>query len=121
MGLKLRTRVFDVGKEKYVNLTESATAMGISVSQAKPLGLEEVELFTLAEYMSPKLHPDSGDVPRARSLDPYVAGVLSQEPAEIQRAVIVVLSVMKSMAKGMSLTERPMNATSTVERVRRES
>ncbi len=33
MGLKLRTRVFDVGKEKYVNLTELATAMGISVSQ----------------------------------------------------------------------------------------
>ncbi len=88
---------------------------------AKPLGLEEVELFTLAEYMSPQLHSDSGDVPRTRPLDPYVAGVLSQEPVEIQRAVIVILSAMKSMAKGMSLTERPMNATSTVERVRRES
>ncbi len=73
---------------------------------AKPLGLEEVELFTLAEYMSPKLHPDSGDVPRARSLDPYVAGVLSQEPVEMQRAVIFILSAMKSMAKGISPTER---------------
>ncbi len=33
MVLKLRTRVFDVGKEKNVNLTELAIAMEISVSQ----------------------------------------------------------------------------------------
>ena len=29
-----------------------------------------------------------------------MAAVLSQEPAEIQRAVVTVLTVMKSMAKG---------------------
>ncbi len=33
MVLKLRTRVFDVGKEKNVNLTELVIAMEISVSQ----------------------------------------------------------------------------------------
>jgi len=33
MVMKLRTKVFDIGKEKHVNLTELARAMGISVSQ----------------------------------------------------------------------------------------
>ncbi len=33
MVLKLRTRIFDVGREKNANLTELAIAMGISVSQ----------------------------------------------------------------------------------------
>ncbi len=108
-----------------MTLTELARAAGVSASHlgriergerypsarilrrlATPLGLEEVELFTLAEYMSPQLHSDSGDVPRTRPLDPYVAGVLSQEPLEIQRTVIFILSAMKSMAKGMSLTEK---------------
>ncbi len=73
---------------------------------AKPLGLEEVELFTLAEYMSPQLHSDSGDVPRTRPLDPYVAGVLSQEPVEIQRAVVGILSVIKIVAKSLCTREK---------------
>ncbi len=33
MGLKLQTRVFEVGKEKRVSLAELAMAMGISLSQ----------------------------------------------------------------------------------------
>jgi len=31
--MRLRTKVFDIGKEKHVNLTELARAMGISLSQ----------------------------------------------------------------------------------------
>jgi len=33
-------------------------------------------------------------------LDPYVARVLAQEPVEIQRAVIGILTILKSIAKG---------------------
>jgi len=68
---------------------------------AKPLGSEESELLTLAGYLSPQ--PSSGaERPTFRQLDPYVAAVLSQEPVEIQRAVVTVLSVMKSMALAQS-------------------
>ncbi len=68
---------------------------------AKPLGFEEDELFTLAGYLSPqspmiaeKIPPYSGE-----RLDPYVARVLAQEPVEMQRAVIGILAILKSIAK----------------------
>ena len=35
-------------------------------------------------------------------LDPYVARVLAQEPVEMQRAVIGILSILKSLAKSLS-------------------
>ena len=71
---------------------------------AKPLGFEEDELFTLAGYLSPtspgvaEAHPAYS----GRQLDPYVAKVLSEEPAEVQRAVIGILSMLKSIAKSLS-------------------
>ena len=34
-------------------------------------------------------------------LDPYVSKVLAQEPPEVQRAVIGILSMLKIIAKGM--------------------
>ncbi len=34
-------------------------------------------------------------------LDPYVAGVLSQEPVEVQRAAVAILSVLKGIARGL--------------------
>jgi transcriptional regulator with XRE-family HTH domain len=70
---------------------------------AKPLGFEEDELFTLAGYLSPQ----SGIIAEARPsyssgrLDPYVSKVLAQEPIEVQHAVIGILSMLKSIAKGM--------------------
>ena len=66
---------------------------------AQPLGSEETELLTLAGYLSP--HPSTGAESKARigQLDPYVAEVLSQEPVEIQRAAVNILSILKSMAK----------------------
>ena len=68
---------------------------------AKPLGFEESELFSLAGYLSPQpSSPDEGiaDYSGGR-LDPYVGRILSQEPVEIQRTVIGILSILKSIAK----------------------
>ena len=72
---------------------------------AKPLGFEEDELFTLAGYLSPRplgvdeTHQDYS----GRQLDPYVARVLAQEPIDVQRAVVGILTILKSIAKGMWL------------------
>ena len=62
---------------------------------AKPLGFEESELFTLADYMTPPTEVE--ELPGR--LDPYVAKVLSEEPVEIQRTVIGILRVLKSMTR----------------------
>jgi transcriptional regulator with XRE-family HTH domain len=68
---------------------------------AGPLGFEEDELFTLAGYLSP--HPPSVAEGRPSygrgDLDPYVARVLAQEPVDVQRAVIGILSILSSIAK----------------------
>lgn len=75
---------------------------------ARPLGFEEDELFTLAGYLSPQL-PSIAEMPPVYSggrLDPYVAKVLAQEPVEVQRAVIGILSILKSIAKGMAKESR---------------
>jgi len=105
-----------------LTLRELATASGISSSHlgriergerfpsahilrkiAKPLGFEEDELFTLAGYLSPAA-PGAAESRReyVGGLDPYVARVLAQEPPEVQRAVIGILSMLKSIARGMS-------------------
>ena len=68
---------------------------------AKPLGFEESELFSLAGYLSPQpssLDEESADYSGGR-LDPYVGRILSQEPVEVQRTVIGILSILKSIAK----------------------
>ena len=64
----------------------------------KPLGFEETELFTLADYLSPQ--PSTVERSSRTPLDPYVVEVLSQEPVGIQRAVVAILSILKSLAKG---------------------
>ncbi len=71
---------------------------------AKPLGFEEDELFTLAGYLSPQptmIAEKNPGYSRER-IDPYVARVLGQEPIEVQRAVIGILSILKSIAKSTS-------------------
>jgi len=69
---------------------------------AKPLGFDEDELFTLAGFLSPQAPSahDRGPSYASRQLDPYVAKMLSEEPVEIQRAVIGILSLLKSVARG---------------------
>jgi len=66
---------------------------------ARPLGSEESDLFTLAGYLSPQSSTGAESKAQLGQLDPYVAAVLSQEPAEVQRAVISILGILKSMAK----------------------
>ena len=67
---------------------------------AKPLGFEESELFTLANYLSPQSPvADEAIKDNVVGLDPYVARVLSQESVEVQRTVIGILSILKSIAK----------------------
>ncbi len=68
---------------------------------AKPLGFGENELFTLAGYLSPQPSATSEAQPSygGGQLDPYVSRVLAQEPVETQRAVIGILSILKSIAK----------------------
>lgn len=103
-----------------LTLRELATVSGISSSHlgrvereerfpsasilrkiAKPLGFEESELFSLAGYLSP---PSAG-IEEGKAdhsggqLDPYVSMMLSQEPVEVQRTVIGILSILKSIAK----------------------
>ncbi len=65
---------------------------------AKPLGFEETELFYQADFLSPK-PPVAEGKHNVGQLDPYVARVLSQEPIEVQRTVIGILSILKSIAK----------------------
>jgi len=66
---------------------------------AKPLGFGESELLALAGFLSPP-SPGETEKPGGGRIDPYVAAVLSQEPVEVQRTVVTILSVIKSMAKG---------------------
>jgi transcriptional regulator with XRE-family HTH domain len=79
---------------------------------AKPLGFEEDELFTLAGYLSPSTpsvaegHQYYGG---GGELDPYVAKMLTQEPVDMQRAVIGILSILKSIAKSIAKVNKNAN------------
>jgi transcriptional regulator with XRE-family HTH domain len=67
---------------------------------AQPLGLTENEIFALAGYLSPQTTSASDDTHGngGGHLDPVVARLLSQEPIEVQRQVISLLNIMKSLA-----------------------
>ena len=71
---------------------------------AKPLGFNEDELFTLAGFLSPQVSgvEEKTSGYSSRQLDPYVARMLAEETPEIQRSVIGILSLLKSIAKGSS-------------------
>ncbi len=78
---------------------------------AKPLGFDEDELFTLAGFLSPQasgVAEDSKPGYLARQLDPYVARMLAEEPVEIQRSVIGILSLLKGIARGMARPGNPV-------------
>lgn len=75
---------------------------------AKPLGFDEDELFTLAGYLSPHSSVAEKEIEYAGNrLDPYVAKVLAQEPVNVQRAIIAILTMLKTMAKSMVDSEKP--------------
>ena len=72
---------------------------------AKPLGFEEDELFTLAGYLSPQsasIAESHGDYTGSSGLDPYVARMLAQESPEVQRSVIGILSILKTIARSIA-------------------
>ncbi len=71
---------------------------------AGPLGFDENELFTLAGYLSsqPPTIAEAEVGYSSGRLDPYVSKMLAQEPVEVQRAVIGILSILKSIARGMT-------------------
>ncbi len=71
---------------------------------AKPLGFDEDELFTLAGYLSPQAPgiAESSPAYNSRRLDPFVAKILAEEPLEVQRAVIGILTILKNLAKNLT-------------------
>ena len=75
---------------------------------ARPLGFDEDELFTLAGYLSPRPAAIAKAAPEysGAGLDPNVARILAEEPAEVQRAVISILTLLKSVAISMTRTNR---------------
>ncbi len=73
---------------------------------AGSLAFDENEIFTLAGFLSPVTTEDAQEklgntVP---GLDPYVAKVLAEEPPEVQRSVIGILAILKSLAKSTRST-----------------
>lgn len=80
---------------------------------AKPLGFEEDELFTLAGYLShqPYMVAEKPVEYNEKRLDPYVALMLSQEPVEVQRAAVAILSILKSLARESSSGEKTSTKT----------
>ena len=102
-----------------LTLKELSTASGVSSSHlgriergerfpsadilrkiAKPLGFGEAELFSSAGYLSPSsAEAEKGKGDTAGYLDPYVAHVLAQEPVEVQRNLIALLTILKNLAK----------------------
>ena len=79
---------------------------------AKPLGFDEDELFAFAGYLSPQTPRVAENEPgyTGGRLDPYVARVLSQEPVEVQRSVIAILTMIKTIARN-STPEIPGSRT----------
>ena len=77
---------------------------------AKPLNFCEDELFTLAGYLSPRLAPEteSDTAESQNKLDPYVAKILAQESVEVQRTVVGLLTILKSIAASFTPTKIPL-------------
>lgn len=71
---------------------------------ALPLHFDENELFAFAGYISPQPPSvaETHEEYSGRQLDPYVARVLAQEPVDVQRDIIGILTIFKSIAKSMT-------------------
>jgi transcriptional regulator with XRE-family HTH domain len=68
---------------------------------APHLHIGEVELLSLAGYVSLEQYNMLGNLDSTK-LDPNVVAILSQEPVEVQRAVIIILSIIKYIAEGIA-------------------
>ncbi len=76
---------------------------------ARPLGFEESELFSLAGFLSPQpTGKEEAEISYGvGQLDPYVGRLLSQEPVEVQRTLLGILSILKSIARAIS--QKPLS------------
>lgn len=80
---------------------------------AKPLGFDSSELLVIAGYLSHQpgdKHKSYETYRDSKGLNPYVATVLSQEPVDVQRAMLGILSLLKYIAKS-STRESSSNGT----------
>jgi transcriptional regulator with XRE-family HTH domain len=67
---------------------------------AEPLGADEIELLTFAGFLSPQSSKgDDNQNSKSGQLDSYVALMLSQEPAKVQRAALMVVSMLKYISE----------------------
>ena len=78
---------------------DRSPSAGILRKIAEPLGFSVGELLTFAGYLPSE--PSIESEAHTGRIDPYVARVLSEEPIEIQRYVVTILSVLKSVAKAI--------------------
>lgn len=70
---------------------------------ARPLGFAEEELFSLAGYLSPQV--PSVEKPVKHKLDPNVEKTLAQEPVEIQKAVLEILALLKTISEELKIAK----------------
>ena len=82
---------------------------------AKPLQFKEVELFSMAEYLSSSVPNTIEDNKRHQQIDPYVERVLSQEPVEVQRMVVSMLVLMKGLSGNLVKDGHPIDKVLTGE------
>lgn len=68
---------------------------------SKPLDFRETELLQLAGFFSDRTLKIAEDSPYQADgrLDPAVRMALSQEPVPVQRAVITILAILKTMTE----------------------
>ena len=68
---------------------------------AEPLGFKESELFASAGYLSPQPSTMTEVIAEnhVKQLDHIVARILAQESVEVQRIVVAILTLLKSMIK----------------------
>lgn len=70
---------------------------------ANALNFDESELLIQARYVSPQYGGPLRNVGAGiLKLDPYVAIELSKEPLEVQRTVVAILTMLKSIAVGIT-------------------
>ncbi len=75
---------------------ERYPSAGVLHQLAKPLGVMEAELFVMAGFLDQSA-TSCGNTPPG--LDPYVSQALTAEPPQVQRAVLGIINILRSLSK----------------------